>query len=46
VYLISDTLIDVVKSFHEGMEARTQLDQGLAEEIEVNNGLRQGYCQY
>ena len=36
---VPDTLIDLVRSFHEGMEARIQIDEGLAEEIEVNNGL-------
>ena len=39
---VPDTLIDIVKSFHEGMEAKIRLDQKLLEEIEVNNGLRQG----
>ena len=39
---VPDTLIDVVKSFHEGMEAKIRLDQKLLEEIEVNNGLRKG----
>ena len=37
---VPDTLIDIVKSFHEGMEAKIRLDQKLLEEIEVNNGLR------
>ena len=35
-------LIDVVKSFHEGMEARVRVGGELLEEIEVRNGLRQG----
>ena len=35
-------LIDVVKSFHEGMEARVWVGGELLEEIEVRNGLRQG----
>ena len=39
---VQDTLIDIVKSFHEGVEAKIRLDQKLLEEIEVNNGLRQG----
>ena len=39
---VPDTFIDIVKSFCEDMEARIQLDQGLAEVIKVNIGLRQG----
>ena len=39
---VPDILIDIVKSFHEEMEAKIRLDQELLEQIEVNNGLRQG----
>ena len=40
---VPDTLIDIVKSFYEEMEAKIRLDQKLLEEIEVNNGSRQGF---
>jgi len=36
-HTVPGTLIDIVKSFHDGKETRIQLDQGLAEEIKVNS---------
>ena len=38
----SDMLVDIIRSFHTGMEARIRVDGELLEKIEVNNGLRQG----
>ena len=35
-------MIDIVKSFHEGMEARVRVGEDLLDELEVRNGLRQG----
>ncbi len=39
---VPEYLIDIVKSFHEGMEARVRVGEDLLEEIEVSKGLRQG----
>ena len=36
-------MVDLVKSFHEDMKARLRVDGELLDEIEVTNGLRQGY---
>ena len=35
-------LIDIIRSFHDNMNASIRVDGELLEEIEVNNGLRQG----
>ena len=37
-----DILIDIIRSFHDNMNANIRVDGELLEEIEVNNGLRQG----
>ena len=39
---VPDMLVGTIKSFHTNMEARIRVDRELLEEIEVNNGLRQG----
>ena len=36
-------IIDIVKSFHDGMKARVRIGGEMLDEIEVTNGLRQGY---
>ena len=37
-----DILIDIIRSFHDNMNASIRVDGELLEVIEVNNGLRQG----
>ena len=37
-----DLIIDIIRSFHQNMKAHIRIDGELLEEIEVNNGLRQG----
>ena len=37
-----DTLIDIIRSFHDNMNARIRVDGELLEEIGFNSGLRQG----
>ena len=37
-----DTLIGIIRSLHDNMNASIRVDGELLEEIEVNNGLRQG----
>ena len=39
---VPESLIEIVKSFHEGMEARVRVGEDMLEEIEVKKGLRQG----
>ena len=39
---VSDLLVDIIRSFHTGMEARIRVNGKLLEKIEVNNSLRQG----
>ncbi len=39
---VPEYLIDIVKSFHEGMEARVRVGEYLLDEIEVSKGLSQG----
>ena len=34
--------MDTIKSFHTGMQTKVRIDGQLLDEIEVNNGLRQG----
>ena len=41
---VPDQLIDIIRSFHQNMKAQICLDDTLLEEIEVDNGLRQGCC--
>ena len=36
--------VQLIKSFHQDMKARILMDGTMLEEIEVKNGLRQGYC--
>ena len=37
-----ERLIGIIRSFHDNMNAHIRVDGELLEEIEVNNGLRQG----
>ena len=39
---VPEVLVEIVMSFHEGMEARVRVGDKLLDEIEVRNGLRQG----
>ena len=39
---VPDLLVDIIRFFHTNMEARIRVDGEILEEIEVNNGLRQG----
>ena len=40
---VPDGIVDVVRTFHEGIKARICIDgEPLEEEISVDNGLRQG----
>ena len=39
---VPDQIIDIIRSFHEGMQAQVRMDGELLEEIAVENGLRQG----
>ena len=41
---VPDSMIDLVRSFHQGMKAKIRLEDEETEEIEVSNGLRQGCC--
>ena len=41
---VPDSLIGLIRSFHQDMKARIRLEDENLEEIEVNNGLRQGCC--
>ena len=38
---VLDAIIEIVKSFHNGVKARVRVDRQLLDEIEVNNSLRQ-----
>jgi hypothetical protein len=39
---ISDCIIDIIQSFHDGMHVWVHIDGETLEEIAVENGLRQG----
>ena len=39
---VLDLLVDIIKLFHTGMEAKIRVDGELLEKIEVNNGLKHG----
>ena len=39
---VPDVLVCIIKSFHTNTRTRVRVDGELLEEIEVNNGLRQG----
>ena len=39
---VPEVMVEIVQSFHSDMKARVRLEGELLEEIEVNNGLRQG----
>ena len=41
---VPDSLIEWIRSFHQGMKAAITLDDTLLDEINVENGLRQGCC--
>ena len=36
---VPEELVELVKSFHDGMKARVRVDEELLEEFEVTNGL-------
>ena len=38
---VPDQIIDIIRSFHEGMQAQVRMEGELQEEIAVENGLRQ-----
>ena len=39
---VPDIIIDIIRSFYDNLNASIRVDGELLEEIEVNNGLRQG----
>ena len=39
-----DETVQLIRSFHQGMKAKIRLDGSLLEQIDVQNGLRQGCC--
>ena len=41
---VPESIIQLIKSFHQGMEATIQLDGSTLDPIAVDNGLRQGCC--
>lgn len=41
-YGVPDRLIQIVRSMHDGMKAKLNLEVGVSDDIEVNNGLKQG----
>ena len=41
---VPDTLVSLIESFHQDMQARIRLDGKLMDPIDVRNGLRQGCC--
>ena len=41
---IPDSLLGIIRAFHQGMKAAVRIDKTLLEEFDVNNGLRQGCC--
>ena len=41
---VPEEKIHLIASFHQDMKAKIRLDGTMLEEIEVQNGLRQGYC--
>ena len=41
---LPDETVQLICSFHQGMKAKIRLDGSLLEQIDVQNGLRQGCC--
>ena len=41
---VPGSIIRLVRSFHQGMSAKIRIEGSLLEQINVNNGLRQGCC--
>ena len=41
-YGVPEKMLNVVKSFHEGMHAEVRVDSTVTDTFEVRNGLRQG----
>lgn len=41
---VPDQLVEIIQSFHQDMKAQIRLGDSLLEEIDVDNGLRQGCC--
>ena len=42
LWIVGGILADIIRPFHEDMEARIRFNQALLEKINVNNGLCQG----
>ena len=43
---VPERTVDLIRSFHENMQDRVQLDGTLSDEINIKNGLRQGCCRH
>ena len=41
---VPESIIKLIRSFHQGMSAKIRIEGSLSEQIDVNNGLRQGCC--
>ena len=41
---VPEPIIELIRSFHQDMQAQIQMNGTLLEEIDVTNGLRQGCC--
>ena len=41
---VRDQLVEIIQSFHQNMKAQTHPGDTLLEEIDVDNGVRQGCC--
>ena len=41
---VPERTVSLIRSFHENMQARVQLDGSLSDVLDVENGLRQGCC--
>ena len=41
---VPDTIIELIRSFHQGTQAKLRVNGALLDEIDVTNGLRQGCC--
>ena len=41
---VPERIINLIHSLHQGMSAKIRIDGLLSEQIDVNNGLRQGCC--
>ena len=41
---VPDSLVEIIRAFHQDMKAAIRLDNTLLQEFDVHNGLRQGCC--